>query len=507
MNIIQKWTKFVRQTLSLRLSFMVVSAIAALLIGTLVVMFHFSRLVLKDEAMRDAENTLESTAQQIDNVLMSVEQSSGNIYFDMLRHLDKPEMMFDYARELVKCNPYIVGCAIVFKPNYYPGHELYMAYVRRKGISITTTENVELETRATFANRPYTEQIWYKQPMESGRACWTDPLKNEDAEGEALVTFCLPIYDKDRTCVGVLASDLSIELLSQIVLAAKPSPNGYSTLLADNGSFIVHPDTVKLNYQTVFSQMEQGADPSVLDAAEAMVNGEEGFKSFYFGKDKWHVFYKPFKRMAAPGRSTDDDQGWSVGVVYPEDDIYREYNDLLYYLLAIVIIGCTLIFIISRVMYHRQLLPLVMLTQKVQRIAEGNYDETIPDTNRMDEVGQLQGHFQRMQKALAEHVGRLEELSSTLKQRNAELAVAYQQAQQADRMKTAFLHNMTNQMVDPSNKITISVTSLCDLYESGGMDQSEPVVETISNQSKVMVDILKDMLKTADKDQEKGGGA
>ena len=59
MNIIQKWTKFVRQTLSLRLSFMVVSAIAALLIGTLVVMFHFTRLVLKDEAMRDAENTLE----------------------------------------------------------------------------------------------------------------------------------------------------------------------------------------------------------------------------------------------------------------------------------------------------------------------------------------------------------------------------------------------------------------------------------------------------------------
>jgi hypothetical protein len=64
---------------------------------------------------------------------------------------------------------------------------------------------------------------------------------------------------------------------------------------------------------------------------------------------------------------------------------------------------------------------------------------------------------------------------------------------------------MTNKMVDPSNQITINVKSLCDLYESGNMDEAEPVINSISEQSKVMVEMLNDMLQTADNDIDTGG--
>ena len=63
---------------------------------------------------------------------------------------------------------------------------------------------------------------------------------------------------------------LAVEVEPQIVLGTKASPNGYSTLLARNGSYIVHPDPVKLSHQTVFFQMEYGADYSVMEAAESM---------------------------------------------------------------------------------------------------------------------------------------------------------------------------------------------------------------------------------------------
>ncbi|MBR0165620.1 MAG: HAMP domain-containing protein [Prevotella sp.] len=499
-----RWIKTITRTLSVRLSLMMVLAIGMLLIGVLVVMFHFSWLAMKAEARGDAEQTLEGTSQQIDNILMSVEQSAGNIYFDMMRHPYKPELMTAYCERLVRSNPYIVGCAIAFKPYYYPDKELPMVYVHHKDYKIDTDGKAELVTQTTFTNRPYTEQVWYAEPMKTGRALWTDPLKNEETEDEPLVTFCLPIYDKNRACVGVLAADVPISLLSQIVLAAKPSPNGYSTLLADNGSYIVHPDTTKLNYQTVFYQMHKGADHSVIEAAEAMVAGEEGYKSFYVDGKKWHVFYKPFKRTAAPGRITAD-LGWSVGVVYPNDDIFGMFNRLLYILLAIVVIGLLIFFILCRIITHRKLLPLLMLRDSAQRIANGDYKDMIPATTRKDEIGQLQEHFQRMQESLASHIGQLEELSATLKKRNEELADAYGQAQKADRIKTLFLHNMTNQMVEPSNEITASVTALCDLYESGRMEEAQPVIDSINRQDKVMVEVLGEMLQTADNDIETGG--
>ena len=242
----KKWPEIITKILSIRLSLLVVCEVALLLLTSLVVMFYFSRQALRKEELNNAEQTLEGTVQRIDNILLGVEQLTDNVYRDLLLHLDEPDRMFYYSRRIVECNPYIVGCAIVFKPYYYPDRELFMAYVHRKGNSLSSDGNSELVTQDTFTNKPYTQQTWYTEPMTTCKACWTNPLKNEYTENEALSTFCLPILDQDSECVGVIAVDLPIALLSKIILDVKPSPNGYATLLARNGSYIVHPDSEKL---------------------------------------------------------------------------------------------------------------------------------------------------------------------------------------------------------------------------------------------------------------------
>ncbi len=203
-------SRIMPKTLSLKLSLMVCLEIALLLSLSLAVMFYFSRRALRDEAMHDVEQTLEGTAQHIDNILISVEQSAGNFYWELLNHLDRPDRMFAYSRKIVECNPYVVGCAIAFKPNYYPDRELFMAYVHRKNNMASASGNLELVTQETFANRPYTEQVWFTEPMKTGRTCWTNPLKNDSTENEASMTFCQPIYDQSGTCVGIVAVDLAI---------------------------------------------------------------------------------------------------------------------------------------------------------------------------------------------------------------------------------------------------------------------------------------------------------
>ena len=71
-----KMPKLLTRTLSLRLSVMIVSAIALLLLASLGVMLYFSRQALKQEALQNAEQTLEGTVQHIDNILLSVEQAT-----------------------------------------------------------------------------------------------------------------------------------------------------------------------------------------------------------------------------------------------------------------------------------------------------------------------------------------------------------------------------------------------------------------------------------------------
>lgn len=479
--------------LSARLSLMVVIAIATLLMAALFTMFIISRQTVKEEAMQKAEQSLEGVVQHIDNILLSVEQSAGNIYWDMIYHLDKPDMMSVYSRKLVETNPYIVGCAIALEPNYYKDRgELFMAYTHRSSYNPNAADTT-ITVSDSFGNRPYTEQVWYTQPMKTGKPCWTNPLKNDDMETEPLVTFCLPIYNSQQKVVGVLAVDVALSMLSQIVLAVKPSGDSYCTLLSQDGSYIIHPDSTKLFHETVFTQAKHTNDESVAEAGRAMISGESGCKNFRLNGVDSYVFYKPFKRASVQGRYLED-LGWSVGVIYPEDDIFGDYNRLLYYVLAIAVVGLLLLLLLCNVFISYRLQPLRLLTESTQRIAEGQFNEPIPDSRQQDEIGQLQNNFQRMQHSLAIHVGKLEELKTLLQERGKVLDTAYTQAQEAEQLKTSFLHHMTDQMIAPVSQMDTDVKTLRDHIHDVEQEETDRLTYDIQSQGKTLTELLNDLL-------------
>ena len=112
--------KLITKTLSFKLSLLVLIALATLLTVSLIIMFQFSRKVVKEETLHTAMQTLEAVSQQIDNVLLSVEQSSGNIYWKLLNHFGQPEKMEVYRRKLVETNPYISNCTVILDSTSRP---------------------------------------------------------------------------------------------------------------------------------------------------------------------------------------------------------------------------------------------------------------------------------------------------------------------------------------------------------------------------------------------------
>ena len=488
--------KIINKTLSVRLSLIVVSAMAILLMATLTVMLYYSKKALKEEALEKVSQTLEGTVQSIDNILLSVEQTSGNIYFNLITHLDQPDMMYTYSRQIVESNKYVAGCAIAFKENFYPGHELFMPYFRRENIGGRDT----IIQAEIFANGPYTEQAWYTKPMESARPEWLNPLSGlGDDTGEApIFTFSLPLYGADGKTAGVVGVDVKLSQLSQIVSATKPSANSYCLLLDSDGTFIVRPSGNKSFLQTAFSLYGDYAD--VGEAVKAMVSGETGYKPFRLNGIDYYVFFKPFKRAAVPGRSMEKLE-WSVGIIYPEDDIFGDYNSLSTYVLAVAVVGLLLLFFCCRVMIHRQLKPLLMLTASAQRIAKGKYNELIPDSRQADEVGRLQDNFQKMQQSLSTSIGELEQLKTTLQQHGEDLNVAYNQAQKADRMKTAFLHNMTNQMIGPAEAIDRDVSALCN-DKVGNQDISQ-LSDDIQQKGNTIAELLDNLINISADEKRK----
>ena len=197
--------KRIARTLSFRLSLRVITVLATLLMVALLVMLFFSRKAVKEEALHAAEQTLEATVQSIDNILLDVEQAAGNVYWKMIRsHLQGDGRENLYVRKLVETNPYISDARLIWM---------------------------------TEDSLP---------SIQGNMALWSDPVKEDNVKGSAVTSFRLPVFDGQRI-IGLMVVDVSLDLLSKIVLEAKPSPNSFSTLLGSDGSYIVHPDSKKLN--------------------------------------------------------------------------------------------------------------------------------------------------------------------------------------------------------------------------------------------------------------------
>lgn len=484
-----KTTITIPGTLSMRISTMVVAAISILLGVVIIGTFHYTKRTMREEALQKAVKTLDNTMQNIDIVLMSAEQASGNMYLDLLQHLDKPERMETYCRHLVEDNPYITGCAIAFTPYYYPEREQYFIKYAHK----TSSEGNETTIVAeSYGNEPYTEQKWFTQPMTKGTPCWINPSRKKDNESEAIITFSLPLYERNGKIVGVLAVDVSLLRLSNIVLAAKPSPNSYATLINSEGSFIVHPDSNKLFYENIFSEIDEESNASASAAAQAMMRGETGYKKIKLNNKVSYVFYRPFVCNETPGRYMEN-LNWSVGIVYPENDIIGNYSWLFYIVLSAATAGVLILLLLCYAITHRQLKPLRQLTASAQNIAEGNYNHPIKVGRQTDEVGLLQRNFQKMQQALAINVGELERLNTTLIQHGQKLEEAYEQAKDADKAKTSFLHDMTNKMVDHVEDIQESVEELCALHKEMKQEDTDKIVNNIKQQAEKTTKILDEL--------------
>ena len=446
-----KVSTIIAKTLSFRLSLRIIAALALLLMLALITMFYFSRKAVREEALQNAGQTLEVMVENIDNVLLSVEQAAGNIYWKMMAHANQPELMDTYAHKLVECNPYITDSRIIW--------------------------DVDSNTVEPFG-------------------LWTTPRKVGHGKGNEAVTFRLPFYDKNRK-LNVLAIDVSLTLLSKIVLDEKPSPNSICALLGKTGTIIVYPDSTRLNMNLV-TLAEIHSYPTLFEAAEAMLAGETGYKEVIVDGKTCYVFYKPFKQAEIRGRAMTD-LGWSAGIIYPEEDIFGSYNRLVWTVFIIAVVGLGLLLVLCRLFIHHQLMPLRLLGKSAQHIADGQYDEPIPKSKNQDEVGRLQNHFHTMQQSLAQHMGELQQLSDTLKERGEMLQTAYELAQSADRIKTNFLYNMTDQMKGPVNSILQSVKTICQHGSELTDEETSKMVDDIMKRGDKVTALLNQLIADSER--------
>ena len=429
--------RHIRQSLSLKLSLgilLMALPIFALSIG---VLFVNSGNNIKSEATQHAISLLNTTMQRICRAMDIVETATDINDWEVTEHL-QPDSVLNLSRFIVALNGQIDGCSISMEPNTFPKYgRHFSAYTVRENDSVSTVIEEPYD---------YFEKVWYKNPHLLGKPCWVVYFDEADSltltlDG-MLASYSKPLYDADKHFVSVISTDLSLLRLSRTITTETPFPDSYFMMTGDEGRFYLHPDTTKLFMQTIFSGADPNKNADIIALGHEMTTGKKGYMSVKIDGEPCLVCYEPVP-----------DTNWSLAFVCPERSILMNYNRLNYIISPLIFIGLLLIMLFSSVTVTHAIRPLNKLTVKLQRLAEGYYDELIHRSKYNDVVGRLQNSFATMQQSLDNHVSNIRQLNDEAERRNKELLRIGELAKAADRQKSLFIQNVSHQIRTPLNII------------------------------------------------------
>ena len=137
---------------------------------------------------------------------------------------------------------------------------------------------------------------------------------------------------------------------------------------------------------------------------------------------------------------------------------------------------------------HKELLPLHTLEASAKQMIKGDYFASVTTNNRQDEVGILTNSFVAMRRSIRNHLNKIDRNREKLDEQNKALNEAHQHVKEADRVKTAFLQNMTDQMSEPVLEITKIVN---DVREHLDVMEHEQIVKLADQMSEPVLEISK----------------
>lgn len=452
-------------------------------------MFFESRHVVEEKALGKTAQILESTALYTENILQKAEVAANNMRHVVEQHLDKPDNMFLYSRQILQDNPNLLGCSISFEPYYFKEKGKYFsAYSINEGDTIRT----EQEGMDSYQ---YFTLDWYTIPKERNKPYWTDPFKDYATEGiiveDIFASYSQPFYDSHHQIIGTISVDIKLDWFSSTISKIKPYPHSYCIMLDRKGNYLVHPDSTQLFYKDIFTSAEQRNDKDLAMLGHEMLDGRNGHKHMTLNGEDCYIFFKPFKKT-----------GWSLAVVCPERDILAPYYRQGIYAQIITTVGVLCLLLFSWIIIQKSFKPLNLLASSARSIADGNFDQVIADTQRDDEIGQLQRSFKTMQQSLATNINKVQQETQTLEQRNAELQEAYQHAQEDEQLKTAVLHYMTNQTTIPVQDIANTSQTLCEQYDQMNDEDIKKTVFDLMEHAGEVTHMLDEMLHAAQQDSQ-----
>jgi len=397
-----------RQGIAFKLSLLVLSGVTLVISVILALNYRVSRHLMTEKIEENAFNLAQATANRINTTLKSVEKIPAGLAQTINELQPDNQELNKLLADRLAHNPELFGIAVAFAPETdVSGTKLNSCYYI----------NAFGRIKKSPITYDYQTHDWYQVPQVLGRPVWSEPYYGESGHN-TMTTYSVPFYKQKaghREFAGIVSVDLSLNWLRNIVLSLKIGKTGYAFLITHNGTFVTHPDIDLIMNETIFSVAEAQKRPEIRTIGRHMIAGEKGFTAFN-GLVSKHRYWMAYTPLPA--------NGWSLGVLFPQNELMAEIYSLTKSMIILGICGFFMIMMIILLIAGRITKPLRSLAASAEQIAMGNLETTIQIPESRDEVGRLAISFAGMQQSLKEYINDLTATTAAKERIESELNIA-----------------------------------------------------------------------------------
>jgi sigma-B regulation protein RsbU (phosphoserine phosphatase) len=358
-------------------------------------MFGVNSFMSRKIMMRNAEERAESLAWEsiyrIEGILTGIENVTSGLAFLTANKIITAAEIEQYLQYRFNSDPTILAVTIAYEPgvSLIPGDPESKTYCNNKNsyhIHFLDKKPVD-----------YAMDDWYIIPVFKKEGYWSEPWVNMQSTTEPITSYSAPII-RNGNVIGVIRTDVSLHLLQDIVSSVHLLKSGYATMISRNGTYITHPaDSLVLNY-TIFSLAENYKVNGLKEVGFNMLKGKSGFVKIKFPIHKYArwFYYAPVKVNK-----------WAVAVVFRDNEIMGDYNNVKVVFSLILGSGLLLLLIIIYYRITSILSPLNSLIRALGKVGSGDFNVKLPETKMENEVGLLTNAFSSMQTKLKNYTDNL----------------------------------------------------------------------------------------------------
>ena len=396
--------------LALKLALLILTSVTLIFSFVFIYNYFFSREIITKNIEENANSVASATVNQIDAVLRALEKVPENLAYFLESFSYEGGDIMELIHSVIENNPEIYGATIAFEPYAYSSNaERFAPYFFKS----------EGKVEFKYIPHEYFYLDWYQIPKELDHPIWTEPYYDVGVGEILMATYSVPFYKTvsgERQIMGIVTADISLSWLQEMVASIKIAETGYGFLITKNGTFVTHPASDFIMNETIFSVAEAKGDAQLRELGREMIRAKSGFvpfRSMITGDNCWMV-YAPLSAS-----------GWSLGVLFPQDELMADISRLNRTVLFISLAGFLVILAVVVWIAGSITRPLRLLSRATEQIGSGDLDVEIPPVKARDEVGKLADSFNYMKSSLKKYIEELTETTAAKERIESELKIAH----------------------------------------------------------------------------------